>query len=277
MFQTGQLHLTDGVPFNLRDTYREEENPALREDPMFATGYLGLNTEREGLSDPRVRKALSMALDRDIIIEKVTKNGRAAGGFVPPTIEDYPVASALPHDPEQARQLLAEAGYADGEGFPELQFIIANADTSRTFAEVVQGMWRSELGVSIEILNKEWQVLISEMDSGNFDIFLLSWIGDYLDPASFLKIMRSGDGNNRTGFSNPAYDAYLEEANQQVRLEDRYALLAEAEQILLDELPIIPMSWARNMYLLHESVSGWNSKPLMDQPYKAVHFEIPGE
>lgn len=277
MFQTGQLHITDGVPFNLRDLYREEGNPALREDPLFATGYLGLNTEREGLSDPRVRKALSMALDREIIIEQVTKNGQAAGGFVPPTIADYRVGSGLLHDTQRARELLAEAGYPGGNGFPELQFIIANSDTSRTFAEVVQAMWRSELGVSIEILNKEWQVLISEMDSGNFDIFLLSWIGDYLDPASFLKIMRSGDGNNRTGFSNPTYDAYLEEANQQVRIEDRYALLAEAEQILLEELPIIPMSWARHMYLLHESVSGWNPKPLMDQPYKAVRLESAGE
>ena len=207
----------------------------------------------------------------------MTKNGQAAGGFVPPTIADYRVGSGLSHDPQRARELLAEAGYPSGDGFPELQFIIANSDTSRTFAEVVQGMWRSELGVSIEILNKEWQVLISEMDSGNFDIFLLSWIGDYLDPASFLKIMRSGDGNNRTGFSNPTYDAYLEEANQQIRMEDRYALLAEAEQILLEELPIIPMSWARHMYLLHESVSGWNPKPLMDQPYKAVRLEPAGE
>lgn len=272
MFQTGQLHITNGVPFNLRDKYRAENNPALREDPMFATGYLGLNNRHKGLDDPRVRHALSMALDRKTIIEKVTKNGSPAGGFVPPTIDGYPVADALPHDPEQARQLLVEAGYPGGEGLPSFEFLIANSDTSRTFAEVVQEMWRTELGVSIEILNKEWQVLISEMDSGNYDIFLLSWIGDYLDPATFLKIMRTGDGNNRTGYGNPVYDDLLARANQVASMEQRYALLAEAEALLLKDLPILPVTWARNMYLIHPDVRNWAPKPLMDQPYEAVEL-----
>jgi oligopeptide transport system substrate-binding protein len=272
MYQTGQLHKTNGVPYNLRDRYRAENNPALREDPMFATGYLGLNTRRDALSDQRVRQALSLTLDRALIIDKVTKNGQPAGGFVPPIMDDYPAASALPYDPERARALLADAGYPGGEGFPVIDFLITNSDTSRTFAEVVQEMWRTELGISINILNKEWQVLIAEMDSGNFDIFLLSWIGDYLDPATFLKIMRTGDGNNRTGFANPEYDALIAQANQQSSLEQRYALLAQAEAILLREVPILPITWARNMYLLHADVQGWAPKPLMDQPYKAVRL-----
>lgn len=275
MYQTGQLHKTNGVPYNLRDRYRAENNPALREDPMFATGYLGLNTTHEALSDRRVRQALSLALDRGLIIERVTKNGQPAGGFVPPTMEAYATASALPYDPERARVLLAEAGFPDGEGFPAIDFLITNSDTSRTFAEVVQEMWRTELGVSINILNKEWQVLIAEMDSGNFDIFLLSWIGDYLDPVTFLKIMRTGDGNNRTGFANAEFDALIAQANQQSSLERRYALLAQAEAILLHEAPILPVTWARNMYLLHPDVQGWAPKPLMDQPYKAVRLGGP--
>lgn len=273
MFQTGQLHITNGVPFTLRDKYRAENNPALREDPMFATGYLGLNTAHEALADPRVRQALSLATDRATIINKVTKNGEPAGGFVPPAIAGYPRFDATPYDPEKARALLAEAGYPDGFGFPTLEFKIVNADTSKTFAEIVQEMWRSELGITVEILNKEWQVLISDMDSGNFDIFLLSWIGDYLDPATFLKIMRSGDGNNRTGYANPAYDALLQEANQQVSLEERYALLARAEEILMQDLPILPVTWSRNMYLIDEAVDGWASKPLMDQPWEAVSLD----
>jgi oligopeptide transport system substrate-binding protein len=272
MYQTGQLHKTNGVPYNLRDRYRAENNPALREDPMFATGYLGLNTRRDALADRRVRQALSLTLDRALIIDKVTKNGQPAGGFVPPTMDAYPAASALPYDPERARSLLAEAGYPGGAGFPVIDFLITNSDTSRTFAEVVQEMWRTELGISINILNKEWQVLIAEMDSGNFDIFLLSWIGDYLDPATFLKIMRTGDGNNRTGFANPAYDALIAEANQQSSLDQRYALLAQAEAILMREVPILPITWSRNMYLLHPDVQGWAPKPLMDQPYKAVEL-----
>lgn len=272
MFQTGQLHKTNGIPFNLRDKYREEQNPALREDPIFATSYMGLNTTHEALSDPRVRHALSLSLDRASVIDKVTKNGQTAGGFVPPLIEGYAAADAIRYDPAAARELLAEAGYPGGEGFPELEFMVANADTSRTFAEIVQSMWREELGIDIEILNKEWQVLLADMDAGNFDIFLLSWIGDYLDPATFLKIMRTGDGNNRTGFSDPEYDRLLAEANQQSSIARRYALLAEAEAILLEALPILPVSWARNMFLLHPAVSGFASKPLMDQPYKFIRL-----
>jgi oligopeptide transport system substrate-binding protein len=275
MFQTGQLHKTDGVPFTLRDKYRAAGDPALREDPMFATGYLGLNQANPALRDVRVRKALSLALDRTLVIDRVTKNGQAAQGFVPPGIEGYDSATSLAYDPDKARALLAEAGFPNGAGFPELEFKIANADTSRTFAEVVQEMWRNELNIDVQILNKEWQVLIAEMDSGDFDIFLLSWIGDYLDPATFLKIMRTGDGNNRTGYGNAAFDALLEEANQQTSLERRYALLEQAERILMEDLPILPMSWARNMYLLHPSVEGWASKLLMDQPYASVRLQQP--
>jgi oligopeptide transport system substrate-binding protein len=270
MFATGQLHATNGVPYNLRDRYRAENNPTLREDPLFATGYLGLNINNEGLSDPRVRRALYLALDREVIVNKVTKNGRPAAGFVPPFIEGYPEREAVLRDPERARELMAEAGYPGGEGFPELEFIIVNIDTTRIFAEVLQDMLRTELGISIVIQSKEWQVLISEMDSGNFDIFLLSWIGDYMDPATFLKIMRTGDGNNRTGFGNAEFDRLVEEANQQTSLEKRYALLSRAEDILMEELPILPFTWARNMYLLQPEVQGWAPKPLMDQPYKAV-------
>ncbi len=275
MFRSGQLHKTDGIPYNLRQRYREDNHPAFRQDPMFATGYLGLNTRHEGLGDRRVRKALSLALDRALIVREVTKNGKPAGGFVPPGISDYPNADRLPFDPGKARELLAEAGYPDGEGFPVLEFILANSDTSRTLAEVLQEMWRRELGIEIRILNKEWQVLISDMDNGHFDVFLLSWIGDYLDPATFLKIMRTGDGNNRTGFGNASYDDLLAKADRQDELAERYRLLREAEDLLLDELPILPLSWSEYLYLLHPEINGWASKSLMDQPYKAVRFGKP--
>jgi oligopeptide transport system substrate-binding protein len=242
---------------------------------MFATGYLGLNTTRPALSDVRVRKALSFALNRAVIIDKVTKNGTPAGGFVPPTMGDYPSVSSPAYDPAEARKLLAEAGYPGGEGFPKLEFTVTNTDTNRIFAEVVQEMWRAELGIQIEILNKEWRVLIADMDNGHFDVFLLAWIGDFLDPSTFLKIMRTGDGNNRTGYSNPQFDALLLEADQQFSLEERYAILAQAEKLLLEDMPILPVNWSRNMYLLHPMVQGWGDKALMDQPYKAVRFDLP--
>lgn len=273
MFQTGMLHKTDSVPYNMRDRLRASADPAFREDPMFATGYMGLNTANGPLADVRVRRALSLALDRSTIINNVTKNGNPAGGFVPPTIPGYASADSLPFDPERARALLSEAGFPGGEGFPSLEFLIPHSDTSRTFAEVAQEMWRRELGIDVQVLNKEWQVLIANMDSGDFDLFLISWIGDYLDPATFLKILRTGDGNNRTGFANPQFDALLAQANQQRDLLARFDLLAQAEAILLDQLPILPLTWSDNLFLLHPSVTGWQPKPLMDQPYKYVRLD----
>lgn len=274
MFETGQIHLTDGLPFNLRDQYRAAQRPEFREEPLFATSYVGLNTLHEGLTDPRVRQALSMVIDREQIIERVTKNGRAAQAFVPPFIGGYAGDDGVRYDPDAARALLAEAGYPGGVGLPQFEFIIVNADTSRIFAEVLQGMWREELGIEVQLANKEWQVLISEMDSGNFDMFLLSWVGDYLDPATFLKIMRTGDGNNRTGYADPAYDALLDKANQQGTLAARYAVLAEAEARLLAAMPIVPLVWANNLYLADTRVEGWAPKVLMDRPYKAVRLRL---
>lgn len=272
MLETGQLHITNGMPFNLRDRYRQNGDPRMREDPMFATGYIGVNTLNEGLTDARVREALSLVIDRQTLIENVTKNGAPAEGFVPPYIGGYAAPKNVGYDPERARQLLVEAGHPNGDGLPEFEIIIANADTSRVIAEVLQAMWKDELNIDVRISNKEWQVLIAEMDAGNFDFFLLSWIGDYLDPGTFLKIMRTGDGNNRTGFANERYDALISEANQAADLVERYRLLAEAETILLKEKPILPLTWSNNLYLMDERVSGWGNKPLMDQPYKAVRL-----
>jgi len=272
MFNAGQLHLTDGVPFNVRDRYRQEQNPALREDPFFSTGYLGLNTEREGLADVRLRRALAMALNMQLIIDRVTKNGRPAEGFVPLGIEGYPYQDYRNYDPEAARALLAEAGYPNGEGLPELAFIITNADTSRAFAETVQAMWREELGVNLRIENKEWQVLISEMDAGNFDLFLLAWVGDYLDPMTFLKVMRTGDGNNRTGFADPVFDGLLNQAGQTADRAERMQLMATAEGRLMEAMPIIPVTWSNFMFLKSEHVEGYPVKVLHDQPYKSIRL-----
>lgn len=273
MFQTGQLHKTDSVPFNNRDHYRERNDPAFRQEPFFATGYVGLNLSHSALSEQKVRRALMHAIDRERIVERVSKNGKAATGFVPRGIEGFPYADHLEFNPEKGRQLLREAGYPEGRGLPRINLMIANVDTSRTLAEVLQSMWSAELGIDVQIQNREWQVLISDMDSGNFDMFLLSWVGDYMDPATFLNIMRSHDGNNRTGFASEEYDGLLAKAGQTVDPDERFQILARAEKLLLEEMPIIPLSFADMMYLLDPMVKGWNAKQLADQPYKYIYFD----
>lgn len=272
-FLAGRLHLTDGVPYNLRDSLRQKKVPYLAEDPLFATTYLGLNVREGPLSDARVRQALHAAVDVQSIIDQVTKNGQAAHGFVPPGITGYPYADAYTYDPDHARALLAEAGYSGGKGIPPLLFISAASDTSRTFAEILQNAWHRELGIEVVIENKEWRVLIADMDEGNFDLFMLVWIGDYIDPSTFLGIMVTDGGNNRTGFSNVEYERLLKEANQEAERDRRFALLAEAEAILMQEKPILPLTWNRFLYLAHPDVQGWShDKMIMDQPWKFVRL-----
>lgn len=276
-FLAGQLHLTDNIPFNLRDSMRAQKPELVAEDPLFATNYLGLNVRSGPLSDARVRRALHAAIDVQTIIDRVTKNGEPAAGFVPPGIDHYPYRDYVDYDPESARELLAEAGHPGGAGMEPLLFITANSDTSRTFAEIIQSMWKRELGVDVVIENKEWQVLISDMDEGNFDIFSLAWIGDYIDPATFLKIMVSGGGNNRTGFADARYDQLLEDSTREADPTRRFEILAEAEALLMDERPIIPLYWGRNLYLCHPDVKGWShEKRIMDQPWKFVSLEPSG-
>lgn len=275
-FHAGQLHVTNSLPFNRRDRYRAAGLPILQENPYFATSYLGINTNRPHLQSRLVRQALGAALDTARIIDQVTKNGRPAAGFVPPGIEGYPVRTERFFDPERARRLLAEAGHPNGQGLAEIEIVIPHTDTSRTVAEVVQEMWRRELGVRARVSTKEWQVLLAELDNDNFDVFMLGWIGDYMDPRTFLKIMRTGDGNNRTGFANPQFDELIARSDAAATPAERFALLAEAEEILMYEMPIIPMNWTNNLFLLHPDVHGWAPKPLDDVPYKHLRL-IPSE
>ena len=276
-FLSERLHLTDTIPYNLRDAMRERYPELVAEDPMFATGYLGLNVRHEGISDARVRRAMHLVIDVQSIIDRVTKNGQPAQGFLPPGIEGYPYEERYVYDPEAARALMAEAGYPGGEGFPVLTFISTQSDNAKLFAEILQNVWQEELGIEVRIESKEWQVLIAEMDEGNFDIFQLSWIGDFIDPSTFLKIMISGGGNNRTGFADPLYDALIQRATREADRTARFALLAEAEKRLMDARPIIPLTWSRNLYLIHPDVRGWShEKQLMDQPWKFVSLEPSG-
>lgn len=273
-FMSGRLHYVDSVPYNLRDELRSREVPYLAEDPMFATGYLGLNVRHRGIDDARVRRALHLAVDVQEIIDRVTKNGQPAHGFVPPGIDGYDYVDAYRHDPEEARRLMAEAGYPGGQGFPQLRFIIVNTSNNRSLAEILQDSWRRELGVQVVLENKEWQVLLRDMDEGNFDLFLISWIGDYVDPATFLEIMVTGGGNNRTGFSNPRYDQLLKQAGMEADPQERFDLLAEAERLLMEERPILPLTWSTFMYLKHPDMQGWShEKMIMDQPWKFVRLE----
>ncbi|MEL7447333.1 MAG: peptide ABC transporter substrate-binding protein [Pseudomonadota bacterium] len=270
-FQGGRLHVTYEIPADRIPGLRDSNDEALRIDPYLGSYFYRVNVTREPFNDPRVREALSLAIDRNLIVERVSQGGQIpATGFVPDGISGYSTADVVSHNPARAKQLLADAGYPNGEGFPQAEILINTSENHRKIAEAIQAMWRQELGVEIGIYNQEWKVYLDSQSSLNFDISRSGWIADYVHPMTFLEIFTSGNGNNDTGWENAQYDALIRQAQTVGSEEQRTALMQQAEAILLEELPVVPIYWYTRPRLIDPRVEGWNPKLLDNRPWKTI-------
>ena len=272
-FESGQLHVTNSVPVNMRRHYQERYPERIRFDPYAGVYFYRLNTTRAPLDDVRVRKALSLSIDRDQIIRRLLQgNERVATSYAPNGIGGYEYPARDVHDPERARLLLAEAGYPGGEGFPRVELLFNTSDNHRKIAEAVQNMWRSELGVEIELTNQEWKVYLNTTKEMQYEIARAGWIGS-LYPYSFLRTLLSYSPNNDTGFSDPEYDRLLEESSHEMNKERRLELVRQAEARLLEAEPVIPLYWYTNVFLIDPRVRHWNPKLVDQRPMKFVYLE----
>jgi oligopeptide transport system substrate-binding protein len=246
----------------------------LRQEPYVGTFFYRCNTTRKPLTDPRVRQALSFAIDRNAICANVFRGYTPAYAMTPP-MGDYHPPKIAAFDPDKARQLLAEAGYPGGKGFPRLKILIASRETAATLAQAMQAMWRDILGVEVEIENKEWNAYIVAMQDLDYDIASAGWIGDYLDPLTFLEMWTPGNGNNNTGWDNPEFVKLLQQSFQEPDSARRFQLLHQAETLLVGEAPILLVAWQARNYLLHPSVEGWHPLLLSNNPYQFLRL-VPG-
>lgn len=236
----------------------------LRLVPLIGTYYLNFNVPIPELSDVRVRKALALAIDRRSIAENVGRAGeKPALGFVPPALYEGEVA-ALYEDAQfdEARRLLAEAGYPGGEGFPKLRYLYNTLELHRSVAQVIQETWKRELGVEIELENQEFRVVIENRNQGNFQIARNGWVADFADPANFLEIFLSYSGNNNSHWKNEAYDALIERARMEADPERRLKLLREAEIMLIEAWAIAPIFHYTHPYLCAPDLLGYNVTPM---------------
>ena len=176
-------------------------------------------------------------------------------------------------NPERAKKLLAEAGYPGGKGLPDIEFLTTDKESSKRTAEALQAMWKEHLGASVKIKQLEWTSYITAMFDKDYDLAAGGWIGDYMDPLTFLDMWMKGAGNNRTGWHNEDFEQILGEAAQTGDPTKRYDLLAEAEALFLKERPILPVYWYTRNYLLHPDVKGWNPLLLDNHPYKFLRLE----
>ncbi len=271
-FRAGQLHVTGTVPADKIDTYKREQPRLLRQEPTFASYYITFNTNKPPLDDPRVRRALALVIDRPALCEKILRGGRTpAYTLTPPGIAGYEAIPGFAEDADQARRLLAEAGFKDGAGFPRLELLTAKGGNSQ-LPEAMQQMWRTQLGIDITIVLQEGRVLVDSLRTRTYDLSISGWVGDYLDPSTFLELFRSGNGNNHTGWNNPAYDQFLADALQAGDNALRYPLYHQAEQLLMTEMPIAPLIYGRRNYLVRPSVKGWEPNVLDLHPLKGVYL-----
>lgn len=273
-FLAGQLHATDALPPARVPAYRKEDSPFLRIDPYLGTYYILPNVREGVLSDPRVRRALSLAIDRRAITDRLLGAGqRPAAGFVPDNMPGYASQVEPAHDPAAARALLAEAGFPEGRGFPELEYLFNSSESHRLIAEALQDMWVRELGITIRLVNQEWRTYLQRRASADFELARAVWIGDYPEPSTFLDLWLSDSGNNWAGWHHALYDAVMASAHATTDSEKRMALYAQAEAILLREQAILPLYHYVTVYLLHPSVQGWSPNLLDWHPPKHLSFE----
>ncbi len=270
-FLSGQLHTIYQLPPDLIKTMKKTEPEFLRQDPYVGTVFIRLNTTRPVLSDPRVRQALSLTLDRGQICDYIME------GFFParsltPKMGSYQPDPKLTFDPEKARALLAEAGFPNGEGFPVFSMLIPRP-SARATAEAMQAMWNKHLNIRINIQNKDWGSYISAQQSLDFDMAYAGWVGDYLDPTTFLNLWTPGNGNNNTGWSDPRYEKLLREAALKADPAQRLAVFREAEAMLMDAQPILPVCHYTRSYLQRPEVKGWHPLLLDNHSWESIRLE----
>ncbi|MEM8866894.1 MAG: peptide ABC transporter substrate-binding protein [Verrucomicrobiota bacterium] len=273
-FRAGQLHVTENIPIHRLDWYRENKPENMRIETTLGVYYYLVNVETEALSDKRIRQALAYTINREEIADYVLKAGQQpAYHFTPPNAGGYNARARLPYDPELARKLIAEAGYPGGEGFPKIELLYNTSEAHRAIAVAIQQMWKEELGIEIELYNQEWKAYLATRQEGSFQMCRAAWFGDYDDPNTFLSLAKTGDGNNHSNWSHPEFDRLLDEAARTADSEARKEVFQQAEEILIEEMPFIPIYFYVTTKLVHESVRGWYPSILDYHPYQAITLE----
>ena len=248
----------------------------------IGTYYVVYQTQKAPFDDWRVRKAFTLAIDSPYIVEQITQSGEVpAAGFVPPGIYDADSSGAdfrtvggdyweIPTTDEiyaknvaEAKQLLADAGYPNGEGFPVVTYLYNTNDANKAIGEALQQMWQKELGVTVQLQNQEWNAFLENRKNGEYQIARNGWIADYNDPISFLDMWLTGGGNNDAQYSVAEYDAAIAEAKASADPAVRMAAMHKAEDIIMGrDWALGPIYFYTQDFLLKDNIDGAFYTPL---------------
>ena len=269
--QAGNFDVVNSVPPN--EIEPGKEAGLVHVSPKLGTYYFGINVGKqdnmsddvkEVLSNKLVRQAINLAIDRQEIIDNVGKAEQVpAYSFVPQGITDEngnEFASKEYYDPSdmegniaKAKELLKEAGYENGEGIPTIELMYNSEGQHKDICQIIQQNW-AEIGVNVELTNQEWAVFLNTRQQGDYEIARHGWVGDYIDPMTFLDLWTTDGGNNDAGFSNARYDELIAAAKVETDSDKRNELLRQAEDILMDEMPILPIYYYTTVTAANENV-----------------------
>jgi oligopeptide transport system substrate-binding protein len=277
-FRDGQLHKTESLPLAQGPIYQEKHPEFYHQHALLSTYFYRINVTKPPLNDKRVRRALALSIDREGLIRNVLRGGqKPATGFTPPGAGlGYTPPDRLRFAPEEARRCLAEAGYPDGQGFPSVEILVNTLEAHRTIAEAIQEMWKKHLGIKVTVTNQDWGVYLNSQKNLRFDVCRSGWVGDYLDPFTFLSIWQTGNGNNQTGWGHARYDELMQSSLRERDPHKRLQLLKEAETLLLEDLPVLPIYWYVRSQLIRPELKGFKPSLLEHCCYKAWYFEPSG-
>jgi len=275
-FRAGQVHVTSNLPVAKIESYRTGNPAALRTDPFLQAIFLRFNVTRPPFTDARVRRAFSLAIDRESITRNVLRGGQSpAHSFTPPDLAGYTARARVATDYAAARRLLAEAGFPEGRGLPILDLQVRNDQHQPGMAEVLQAEWKRELGVALTISQLEQKTWYQNQQNLNYTLSGAGWIGDFVDPVTFLDLFVSGGGNNWTGWSSATYDDLITQAGRATDPAARFEYFQQAEALLLAEAPVAPVFLGVRTYLIHPAVRGWEPSLLGQHQYKKVYLQGP--
>ncbi len=274
-YQDGTLDLIKDVP--------TEEIPSLEGNdefivaPIMGTYYVTFNTQKEPFNDPKVRKALSLAIDRDYVANTIMQGTFSpATNFVGPGVSDAAEGSSFEEvtkekygdyfdnsdydaNLNEAKELLAEAGYPDGTGFPEFSYLTNDASYHKPVAEYLQSAW-GELGLTMTVDIQEWQTVTANRRAGNFDVARNGWVYDWDDPSNMINLLETDNGNNDGKYSSAEFDSLVDEARKSIDVDEHYDLLHQAEQVMLKDDACAPVAYYNEFWLQKSNLKGtWHS------------------
>jgi oligopeptide transport system substrate-binding protein len=271
-YKAGQFDIVDTVPKS--DTPAALKDKSATAYPNLATYFLSVNVSDKAkavdpnaakvLSDPKVRKALSLAIDRKQIVENVTKGGQIPAhgivgkGIVGPDGKDYTDKTSYfgdTADIDGAKKLLAEAGYPDGQGLPTLQLLYNPEGGHGDTMQAIQDMWK-KIGVNCELQSQEWKVFLTTRVQKQYEIARDGWNADYVDPMTFLDMFLSTSDQNNAGYNNPNFDAKINAAKSEVDPQKRFDLMHDAEDMLMADMPVIPLYYYSRVIGIKDYVKG---------------------